>query len=361
MALKFLSNPLRVLPKLRISPRLFSSPSSLADSCSVNVIFEDEYFFFLHKPAGLLVAGQRPGDGVVSFHDMVKEYSLKHYNYWPTLLHRLDKETSGIMVYPKSKHAAKHFLGLQEKQGAITKEYLAVVRGSLPDEKGVISGGIMRSRDNLTFTVVKNSKAGKHVKTAYWRLGTTQSEDHPTRKGETFTGVRLALGTGRQHQVRASLRTLGCSIIGDTRYGGPKWKTSPKLQQQEDPPTPNSNERDDAGHAKNPDKQRMIMLHAQRVAFKGCPPEALDLNPAPPRRSNWKTPKASKSPKATSLNVPKTVVAPVPVVDYNVVCNPPACWGNFADLVKVERSQAPETSASAVGGKDGFGEAEVTS
>jgi 23S rRNA-/tRNA-specific pseudouridylate synthase len=106
-----------------------TTTTSPASTPVVDVVFEDEHYFFVHKPAGLVVAGQRPEENIVSFHDLVKQHSIKHYNgHWPTLLHRLDKETSGLMVYAKTKEAAKHFLGLQEKRGAITKEYLAVVK-----------------------------------------------------------------------------------------------------------------------------------------------------------------------------------------------------------------------------------------
>jgi 23S rRNA-/tRNA-specific pseudouridylate synthase len=123
---------LRVDFRLRSQPfEHFSTivkPTKTVDKLDeVNVIFEDQNFFFVHKPAGIVVAGQRPEDGA-SFHDLVKEYALKNYNTWPRLLHRLDKETSGVMVYAKTQMAAKHFSSLQEKKGAITKEYLAVVR-----------------------------------------------------------------------------------------------------------------------------------------------------------------------------------------------------------------------------------------
>jgi 23S rRNA-/tRNA-specific pseudouridylate synthase len=72
------------------------------------------------------------------------------------------------------------------------------VTGSLPADKGVVSGGIIRAKNKLTFTVVDNPKAGKFVKTAFWKLGT--STLFP-KFGEVLTGVKCALGTGRQHQV----------------------------------------------------------------------------------------------------------------------------------------------------------------
>jgi hypothetical protein len=105
----------------------------------LRVVFEDQDYFFVHKPSGLVVAGEaksvdkgvtgdRDPAAATSFHEMVKAHSILHYDgHHPNLLHRLDRETSGLMVYAKSEAAAKHFLRLQDRPGAITKEYLAVV------------------------------------------------------------------------------------------------------------------------------------------------------------------------------------------------------------------------------------------
>jgi 23S rRNA-/tRNA-specific pseudouridylate synthase len=180
------------------------------------VLYEDDAYFFVHKPAGITVAG----DDSATFHDAVKRharinYGLDHLN----LLHRLDKGTSGIMVYAKSLDAARHYARLQERRGAITKDYVAVVGGTVPKAAGRVAGGICLSRDRTSY-VVRGKKSGKSVLTTYKRLVVAE---HP-RLG-TVTSLSLRLFTGRKHQIRASCRHLGAPIVGDTRYGGMPYGT----------------------------------------------------------------------------------------------------------------------------------------
>merc|ERR1719483_1672472 len=80
----------------------------------VRVVHEDASYFFVEKPGGLCVAG-----GVASFHEKVKRHALRYGSYQPGLLHRLDRGTTGLMVYAKTLEAARHYLRLQQERGAI--------------------------------------------------------------------------------------------------------------------------------------------------------------------------------------------------------------------------------------------------
>ena len=214
----------------------------------VDVVYEDADYFVVNKPPGMVcTGGERTGGGIggVSFHDRVKTYGLASYGYQPGLLHRLDQGTSGLMVYAKSSQAAKHFCRLQTTRGAITKQYLAVVSGAPPYHKlrGRIEGGICKSKNDLrTYIIAKGRKSGKRVLTTYKVVKALQQKteeeeeeeeehapdpDQPRHKvhiiGPTTTTVlSLRLFTGRKHQIRASCRHLGCPIVGDTMYGGPR-------------------------------------------------------------------------------------------------------------------------------------------
>jgi 23S rRNA-/tRNA-specific pseudouridylate synthase len=268
------------------------------------------------KPAGFVVAGE--AKGVLSFHDVVKAHAAQHYTHFPNLLHRLDKGTSGLMVYAKTLEAAKHYLKLQDQDGAIAKDYLAVVAGALPSRQGELKGNIMRSKDKLTFIVVQNPKSGKPVHSFYRRLQSTALT--PTEAAaapdlvavaappahaanatltkakpaqEVLFGVALRLGTGRKHQLRASLRSVGCSVVGDKRYGGPKFKA-------------NQHGIDSSGGVSGL-RAEAILLHAHRVSFEG--------------------PVLAKG---------------VPAVRYDVACAPPASWGKLVELVAGEAGELDE-------------------
>ena len=226
-----------------------SSTVMVQDACNggpisnfhqLQVIFEDDDYFFVSKPSGLSVVGEAGKGG---FHELVKEHAVREYSHQPNLLHRLDKGTSGVMVYAKSADAAKHYLKLQDVRAAITKDYLAIVAGVPPKPAGRIAGGIYASRDRRSF-VVGSAKSGKRVLTTYRLLG---SQEDSTLG--TLSKLSLRLFTGRKHQIRASCRKLGCPIVGDVQYGGPP-------------------------HAR-------IHLHAHRVAFGGSTDVVYDVSCLP--------------------------------------------------------------------------------
>ena len=206
-----------------------------------HIIYEDANYFFAAKPPGMVCAGD--GDDH-SFHERIKEFANQEYGYQPGLLHRLDKGTSGIMTYAKSEGAAKHYLKLQNERGAIKKEYLAVVHGTPAKPAGRVEGGICKSAGLRTY-VVRGKKSGKPVLTTYKLL---QQVTHP--QFGSVSSLSLRLFTGRKHQIRASCRKLGCSIVGDEQYGG--------------------------------DKHHVMFLHAQRVAFQGADNTLYDVQAEPP-------------------------------------------------------------------------------
>ena len=148
----------------------------------IEVVYEDEDYFFVRKPPNMVcTGGDIAGGGVggVSFHDLVKEYGRTQYGgYQPGLLHRLDQGTSGVMVYAKSRTAAQHYLTLQQKQGAITKQYIAIVQGAPPKPRGRIEGGICKSHDLRTYAIRPGRKSGKRVLTTYKMLWQRQHDDN---------------------------------------------------------------------------------------------------------------------------------------------------------------------------------------
>jgi 23S rRNA-/tRNA-specific pseudouridylate synthase len=211
-------------------------------SPSIEVAFEDSDYFFVVKPPGLVCTGE--AGEMESFHQLVKAFAVGAYGYQSSLLHRLDKGTSGLMCYAKRQEAAAHYLKLQDVRGAITKQYLAVVHGAPPKQAGRVEGGICKSSDLRTF-VVRSKKSGKPVLTTYKVLRQVMHPDFGP-----VASLSLRLFTGRKHQIRASCRTLGCSIVGDVQYGGGAHHT--------------------------------MLLHAHRIAFTGAGGAEYNVSISPP-------------------------------------------------------------------------------
>jgi 23S rRNA pseudouridine955/2504/2580 synthase len=161
-------------------------------------LFENESILVLVKPAGLSVQG---GKGVKSSLDALLALSRSPP---PRLVHRLDKDTSGLMVTAKTKDAACRLSALFAR-GGIQKRYLAVCAGTLP-ERGTISGELeIRGRAKKAETLYKRSALGNLP-------GSLPG-------GGICSLALLEPATGREHQLRRHLADLGFPILGDNKYG----------------------------------------------------------------------------------------------------------------------------------------------
>jgi len=157
----------------------------------LDVVYEDNSCIVINKPAGLAVQG---GKGIgVSLDSILAESRPER----PLLVHRLDRDTSGLILVAKNKEAARHFSRLLGEERAVIKRYLAVCRGGPEPPEGVI-------RAELAIR-----GAVKKTETRY-RLLSVEGE---------FSLVELELGTGRMHQIRRHLALTGNPILGDDKYG----------------------------------------------------------------------------------------------------------------------------------------------
>jgi len=164
-------------------------------------IFENNDFIVINKPHGLASQG---GTGVkVSVDDIIQAASERY-----KLVHRLDRETSGVMVIAKKTSAAATFSKLiQAKQ--MTKIYWALVKGTPLQQKGIIKNALMKKGDK--HQKMEIDEEGKKAVTEYTLL-----EDMAGR----FSWLELVPITGRMHQLRVHCASIGCPIIGDGKYGG---------------------------------------------------------------------------------------------------------------------------------------------
>jgi 23S rRNA pseudouridine1911/1915/1917 synthase len=126
----------------------------------------------------------------------------------PGIVHRLDKETSGIVITAKNRDT-EEFLGEQFRNKKLRKEYILIVKGRPPEKAGDIRTQIIRDpKDRKRFKAVTDTNEGKYARTIY----------HCISSYGNYTLVRVRLKTGRTHQIRVHMKFLGCPIVGDSIY-----------------------------------------------------------------------------------------------------------------------------------------------
>jgi 23S rRNA pseudouridine1911/1915/1917 synthase len=189
-------------------------PSLEPESIPLQVAYEDAEILIVDKPAGLVVhpsAGHATGTLVHALlgrsRDRVEPLGSVAGVGRPGIVHRLDKDTSGLLVVAKT-DAAQASLMRQFGERTIDKEYVALVRGEAPAVRGRIEAPVGRDpRDRQRMAVVAG---GREAVTEYEALGSARG----------YALLALRPRTGRTHQLRAHLANLGLPIAGDLRYGG---------------------------------------------------------------------------------------------------------------------------------------------
>jgi 23S rRNA pseudouridine1911/1915/1917 synthase len=185
--------------------------STAPEAIPLNIVFEDEYLIALDKPAGMVVhpaPGHSAGTLVNALLHHCKDLSGIGGVERPGIVHRLDKDTSGLMMVAKTELTHRN-LSLQFKNREIQKEYLAIVKGNVKKDKGSIYTSIGRHkvhRKKMDTGAVK----GREAYTEYRVL----------HRSKTWSYLRLLPKTGRTHQIRVHLASIHHPVIGDKLYGG---------------------------------------------------------------------------------------------------------------------------------------------
>ena len=185
----------------------------------IPVLFEDDEIFVINKPAGVAVQG---GEGIA--HPLDEEFS-KQVGFRVHLVHRLDKETCGLMVVAKNPAAASKWIELiASKQ--VQKEYTAICFGQplingKKQNSGTISGSVVKKngKNQREQSAVTNFTVEKS-----WNVEVPVFSDNPEEEASKlvtleFSKIHLKLGTGRMHQIRIHLASVGSPICGDDKHG----------------------------------------------------------------------------------------------------------------------------------------------
>lgn len=185
-------------------------PDIVAEDIPLDIVFEDESIIIVNKPAGMVTHpafANYTGTLVNALLYHTRELSLERGEERAGILHRLDKDTSGLLAVAKT-DLAHQYIAKQFATHDIEREYQAIVWGSMPEKRGRISAPLARHpSDRKKMAVVEG---GKEAITGYEVL----------RDYGFLSHIRLKLETGRTHQIRVHLASLRHPVLGDPTYGG---------------------------------------------------------------------------------------------------------------------------------------------
>jgi len=186
-------------------------PEILPENIPLDILYEDSCLIVINKPKGMVVhpaAGHYSGTLVNALMYHCKDLSGINGILRPGIVHRIDKDTSGILVCAKNDQAHRN-LAEQLKEHSITRRYEAICVGTFQEPEGTVTGSIGRNPNNRKLMAI-NEKNGKHAITHYKVL----------HNFEKYAHVECSLETGRTHQIRVHMTSIHHPLLGDIIYGG---------------------------------------------------------------------------------------------------------------------------------------------
>lgn len=173
----------------------------------LNILYEDKYMIIINKPHNLLCVATEKEKNRTLYHYVYDYLKQKNKNNKVFIVHRLDKDTSGIIVFAKDEKIKRY---LQENWDTVKRNYVAIVEGKVKKEKGVLKSYLMETKTHITYSV-KDSN-GKLAITEYEKV----------LENNQYTLLSLNLKTGRKNQIRVQFSDLGNPLVGDKKYGSKK-------------------------------------------------------------------------------------------------------------------------------------------
>lgn len=219
----------------------------------MQVLYEDNHIIAVNKAVGEIVQADKTGDKPLS--ESVKEYIKDKYHkpgaVFLGVTHRLDRPTTGIVVFARTSKALSRLNEMFRSHNAIRKTYWAVVSGRPPVTEARLENWLLRREaQNKSYVVAPDTKDAKKAVLTYTTLAL----------GERYSLLEINLETGRHHQIRCQLSAIGCPVKGDLKYGA---------------------------NRSNPDGG--ISLHARKIEFvHPVSKEWISITAPPPNDNIWK-------------------------------------------------------------------------
>ncbi len=216
-------NDVAVKPNYRVKPGdiiqvFLTTPPQVIEiipqDIPLDIVYEDEDIMVINKPASMVV---HPGYGnytgtllnALTFH-FQKQTNSQGEQPKPLLVHRIDKDTTGLLLVAKNEYA-QSYLAKQFYEHTTERQYIAIAWGDFTEQEGTIEGNLGRSlKDRKIVAVFPNGDYGKPAITHYKVL----------QRFGYITKIQCRLETGRTHQIRAHMKYIGHSLFGDKTYGG---------------------------------------------------------------------------------------------------------------------------------------------
>ncbi len=173
----------------------------------LDIIYEDKYLIVVNKPPKLLTVATDKEKNRTLFHFVSTYLKQKNKNNKVFIVHRLDFETSGLVLFAKSEKIKQCF---QNNWDDVERKYIAVLTGKVEKKHDIIESYLMETKTLLTYST--NNSKGKFAKTEYEVISAN----------DKFSIVRINLLTGRKNQIRVHMKDIGHPIVGDKKYGNCK-------------------------------------------------------------------------------------------------------------------------------------------
>ena len=185
------------------------------ENYELDILYKDKYLVVINKPSGLLVHKSMIDRHEIYFAMKILRDQL---GMWVYPVHRLDKPTSGVLLFALDSYSAK-LMSEQFKEHSIEKKYIGIVRGYI-DEDGFIDYPLSVKFDKISDKKADLTKEAEEAQTAFKRLATVELPHAVGRYDKTrYSLVELVPKTGRKHQLRRHMKHLSHHILGDTKYG----------------------------------------------------------------------------------------------------------------------------------------------
>lgn len=189
--------------------------STTLDSISERILFEDNHLLAIYKLPGELVQGDKTGDTPLL--DQVKSFLKEKYNkpgnVYLGCVHRLDRPVGGVVLFTKTSKALSRMNEMIRKREGIEKVYWAIVPSIPNPEEGHLEHYLWKNQNQNKSYVSKADKKGAKKATLHYKT---------IGKSQNYFLVEIDLHSGRHHQIRVQLSSIGCVIKGDLKYGAPR-------------------------------------------------------------------------------------------------------------------------------------------